>query len=180
MEQSNSLLLNEEALNLCADSKKPVFVYEWLRYLDRILPAAQKADIKTVQKKLIEQLTSRILAAPGPPTRELLAKCIAQIYSVGDTYSLFETINTCNDILKGRDDSPTHLPVKLAALRCLGAMYEALGRLVGRSYEESFHYMAKWLKNAESQGRAELLYTFAKMVKGLGIGASSIHKDLYK
>lgn len=34
-------------------------------------------------------------------------------------------------------------------MRCLGAMYEALGRLVGRSYEESFHHMAKWLKNAE-------------------------------
>ncbi|EFO17909.1 hypothetical protein LOAG_10587, partial [Loa loa] len=180
MEQSNSLLLNEEALKLCTDSRKPVFVYEWLRYLDRILPAAQKADIKSVQKKLIEQLTSRILAAPGPPTRELLAKCIAQVYSVGDTYSLFETINTCNDILKGRDDSPTHLPVKLAALRCLGAMYETLGRLVGRSYEESFHHMARWLKNAESQGRTELLYTFAKLVKGLGVGASSIHKDLYK
>ncbi|KAL3985776.1 hypothetical protein ACH3XW_40030 [Acanthocheilonema viteae] len=180
MEQSNSLLLNEEALNLCTDSRKPVFVYEWLRYLDRILPAAQKTDIKTVQKKLIEQLTSRVLTAPGPPTRELLAKCIAQIYSVGDTYSLFETINTCNDILKGRDDSPTHLSVKLAALQCLGAMYEALGRLVGRSYEESFHHMSRWLKNAESQGRAELLCTFAKMVKGLGVGASSIHKDLYK
>ncbi|VDN83942.1 unnamed protein product, partial [Brugia pahangi] len=160
--------------------KKPVFVYEWLRYLDRILPVTQKADIKSIQKKLIEQLTTRILAAPGPLIRELLAKCIAQVYSVGDTYSLFETINTCNDILKGRDDSPTHLPVKLAALHCLGAMYETLGRLVGRSYEESFHHMAKWLKNAESQGRAELLYTFAKMVKGLGIAASSIHKDLYK
>ncbi|VDN35769.1 unnamed protein product [Gongylonema pulchrum] len=144
IEQSNSLLLNEEALNLCADPKKPVFIYEWLRYLDRILPAAQK------------------------------------IYSVGDTYSLFETINFCNDILKGRDDSPTHLPVKLAALQCLGAMYETLGRLVGRSYEESFHLMIKWLKNAESQGRAELLHTFAKLVKGLGFGASSIHKDLYK
>ncbi|VIO98705.1 Uncharacterized protein BM_BM2175 [Brugia malayi] len=180
MEHSNSLLLNEEALSSCTDSKKPVFVYEWLRYLDRILPATQKADIKSVQKKLIEQLTTRILAAPGPLIRELLAKCIAQVYSVGDTYSLFETINTCNDILKGRDDSPTHLPVKLAALHCLGAMYETLGRLVGRSYEESFHHMAKWLKNAESQGRAELLYTFAKMVRGLGIAASSIHKDLYK
>lgn len=39
-----------------------------------------------------------------------------QIYSVGDTYSLFETINICNDILKGRDDSPAHLPVKLLVL----------------------------------------------------------------
>lgn len=45
-----------------------------------------------------------------------------------------------------------HYPIKKffrAALRCLGAMYETLGRLVGRSYEESFHQMARWLKNAE-------------------------------
>lgn len=44
MEQSNSLLLNDEALKQCPDAKKPIFVYEWLRYLDRILPAAQKVS----------------------------------------------------------------------------------------------------------------------------------------
>uniref|UniRef100_F1KQ33 HEAT repeat-containing protein 5B n=1 Tax=Ascaris suum TaxID=6253 RepID=F1KQ33_ASCSU len=180
MEQSNSLLLNENALKQCADPKKPVFIYEWLRYLDTILPVTQKADIKSVQKQLVEQLTSRILTGPGPSTRALLARCIAQIYSVGDTYSLFETINFCNDALKGRDDSPSQLPVKLAALACIGAMYESLGRLVGRSYEESYHHMSKWIKNAESQGRAELMVTFSKMVTGLGAAASSIHKDLYK
>lgn len=37
-----------------------------------------QADIKSVQKQLVEQLTSRVLAGPGPPTRVLLAKCIAQ------------------------------------------------------------------------------------------------------
>lgn len=36
-----------------------------------------------------------------------------------------------------------------AALACIGAMYESLGRLVGRSYEESYHHMSKWIKNAE-------------------------------
>lgn len=36
-----------------------------------------------------------------------------------------------------------------AVLRCFAAMYETLGRLVGRSYEETFHHMAKWIKNAE-------------------------------
>ncbi|VDK18613.1 unnamed protein product [Anisakis simplex] len=113
MEQSNSLLLNEDALKQCADPKKPVFIYEWLRYLDTILPVTQKADIKSVQKQLVDQLISRILTGPGPPTRVLLAKCIAQIYSIGDTYNLFETINFCNDVLKGRDDSPSQLPVKL-------------------------------------------------------------------
>ena len=36
-----------------------------------------------------------------------------------------------------------------AALACLGSMYESLGRLVGRSYEETFHHLAKWIRNAE-------------------------------
>lgn len=45
MEQSNSLLLNEEALKQCPDPTKPVFIYEWLRYLDRILPVTRKVKI---------------------------------------------------------------------------------------------------------------------------------------
>ncbi|MFH4979590.1 hypothetical protein AB6A40_006299 [Gnathostoma spinigerum] len=180
MEQSNSLLLNEEALGQCSDAKKPVFVYEWLRYIDRVLPVTQKSDIKSVQKQLIEQLTARIFTGPGPPTRTVLARCIAQVYITGETFSLFETINICNDALKSRDDSPSQLPIKLTALTCLGAMYENLGRLVGRSFEESFHVMSKWLKNAESKGRTELMNTFAKMISGLGAAASSIHKEMYK
>lgn len=44
MEQSNSLLLNEEALKQCPDPTKPVFIYEWLRYLDRILPVTRKVS----------------------------------------------------------------------------------------------------------------------------------------
>lgn len=39
---SHSLLLNEEAFKQIPDQKKPVFVFEWLRYLDRVLVAAQK------------------------------------------------------------------------------------------------------------------------------------------
>uniref|UniRef100_A0A914XTE3 HEAT repeat-containing protein 5B n=1 Tax=Plectus sambesii TaxID=2011161 RepID=A0A914XTE3_9BILA len=180
MEQSNSLLLNEKALDECPEAKKPVFVYEWLRYLDRILPATQKSDIRGCQQKLVQQLSDRILAGPGPPTRQLLAKCIATVYTVGDTYSLFQTINACNDALKGKDDSPSQLPAKLAAVACLGAMYESLGRMVGRSYEETTQLLVKWLKNAESQGRAEIMLTFAKMVYGLGNAGASIHKELYK
>ena len=48
MEQSNSLLLNEEALKQCSDQTKPIFIYEWLRYLDRILPVTQKVSLAKV------------------------------------------------------------------------------------------------------------------------------------
>lgn len=50
MEQSNSLLLNEEALRQCPDPTKSVFVYEWLRYLDRILSATKKVNLKHLVK----------------------------------------------------------------------------------------------------------------------------------
>lgn len=36
-----------------------------------------------------------------------------------------------------------------AAVACLGAMYEQLGRMVGRSYEETVQILIKSLKNAE-------------------------------
>ena len=72
-----------------------------------------QSDIKESQKKLIDQLTSQISERPGPPTRKLLARCLSTIFSVGDTYALFETINKCNDIVRNRDDSPSYLPTRL-------------------------------------------------------------------
>lgn len=66
------------------------------------------------------------------------------------------------------------------ALSVLGALYESIGRMVGRSYEEAFQLMIKWLKSAESNTRAEILSTLSKMIHGLGSGAYTIHKDLYK
>lgn len=42
MELAHSLLLNEDALSRISSSKKPVFIFEWLRFLDKVLVAAQK------------------------------------------------------------------------------------------------------------------------------------------
>lgn len=135
MESSHSLILNEEAFKKIEDHKKPVYVFEWLRYLDKVLIAAQKvnskqnlllifktiqyllnqfqSDVKACQKKLVEQLTTHIQGSPGPPTRKLLASCLSTLFSVGDTFLLFDTVNKCNDILKNKDDSPSFLPTKL-------------------------------------------------------------------
>lgn len=113
MELSHSLLLNEVALKQLPEHKRPVFVFEWLRFLDKVLVATQKADLKGCQKKLVEQLTTHIQGSPEPPTRKLIARCLATLFSVGDTSLLFETANKCNDILKNKDDSPSFLPTKL-------------------------------------------------------------------
>lgn len=42
MELSHSLTLNEEAFKQIPEHKKPVFVFEWLRFLDKVLVVAQK------------------------------------------------------------------------------------------------------------------------------------------
>lgn len=42
MELSHSLTLNEEALAQIPVAKRPVFIFEWLRFLDKVLVAAQK------------------------------------------------------------------------------------------------------------------------------------------
>ena len=39
--------------------------------------------------------------------------------------------------------------ISRAAVACIGGMYEKLGRMVGRSYEETINLLIKALKNAE-------------------------------
>ncbi|XP_037925116.1 HEAT repeat-containing protein 5B isoform X5 [Hermetia illucens] len=180
MELSHSLTLNEEALNQIPEQKRPVFVFEWLRFLDKVLVAAQKSDIKGCQKKLVEQLTQHIQGSPGPPTRKLIANCLATLFSVGDTFLLFDTVNTCNDILKNKDDSPSFLPTKLAAICVLGCMYEKLGRMMGRSYEETVQILLRSLRSAESQTRIEIMITLEKVCAGMGTAISNVHKDIFK
>ena len=42
MEMSSNLTLNEEALAKVPESKKALFVFEWLQFLQNVLVAAQK------------------------------------------------------------------------------------------------------------------------------------------
>lgn len=73
----------------------------------------EQVDVKEKQKKLVEQLTGLISSNPGPPTRKLLAKNLATLYSIGDTFTVFQTLDKCNDIIKNKDDTPAFLPTKL-------------------------------------------------------------------
>lgn len=59
-------------------------------------------------------------------------------------------------------------------------MYEKLGRLMGRSYEETVNHLLKSLKNAESQLRYEIYVTLRKIVLMMSTAASNLHKDIHK
>ena len=63
----------------------------------------------------------------------------------------------CNDLLKTRDDSLSSLSTRHSAIRVLGTMYEKLGRMTGRSFEETIGLLNKGWKNAESSSRTEIM-----------------------
>ncbi|XP_044741309.1 HEAT repeat-containing protein 5B isoform X2 [Chrysoperla carnea] len=180
MELSHSLTLNEDALKQIPEAKRPIFVFEWLRFLDKVLTAAQQSDIKDCQKKLVEQLMNRINEAPGPSTRKLIARCLATLFSVGDTFLLFDTVNKCNDILKNKNDSPSFQASRIAAICCVGYMYKKLGRMMGRSYEETVMILVRTLRGAESQTRVEIILTLEKVCAGMGNAINNVHKEIYK
>uniref|UniRef100_A0A671T7H5 HEAT repeat containing 5B n=1 Tax=Sinocyclocheilus anshuiensis TaxID=1608454 RepID=A0A671T7H5_9TELE len=142
--------------------------------------ARPQVDVKEKQKKLVEQLTGLISSSPGPPTRKLLAKNLAVLYSIGDTFTVFQTLDKCNDIIRSKDDTAAYLPTKLAAVACVGAFYERMGRMLGSSFPETINNLLKALKSAESQGRGEILLSLQKVLSGLGGAAASCHRDIYK
>ncbi|XP_048217876.1 HEAT repeat-containing protein 5A isoform X3 [Perognathus longimembris pacificus] len=180
MELSHNLLLNEEACNQLGDVQKAEFIFEWLRYLEKLLLATSRNDVREKQKTLVEQLLSLLNSSPGPPTRKLLAKNLAIIYSIGDTFSVYETIDKCNDLIRSKDDSPSFLPTKLAAVVCLGSLYKKLGRILGNTFADTVGNILKAMKSAESQGRYEIMLSLQNILNGLGAAATPCHRDVYK
>ncbi|XP_074886420.1 HEAT repeat-containing protein 5A isoform X2 [Buteo buteo] len=180
MELAHSLLLNEEVYNQLGEFQKAEFIFEWLQFLEKLLPVTSRADIRENQKKLVEQLTSLLNNSPGPPTRRLVAKNLAVLYSTGDTFSVYQTIDKCNELIRSKDDSPSYLPTKLAAVVCLGYLYKKLGRILGNSFTDTVGNVLKAMKNAESQGRYEIMLSLQNILNGLGAAAIPCHRDIYK
>ncbi|XP_075700503.1 HEAT repeat-containing protein 5A isoform X2 [Rhinoderma darwinii] len=163
-----------------AEPQRVLRILEWLRYLRMMLPVTSRAEVKQNQKQLVEQLTLIMMGSPGPPVRHLLAHNLAVVYSAGDTFSVYETIDRCNELIRSKDDSPSSLPNKLAAVACLGSLYQKLGRLLGSTCSDTVTNLLKVLRSAESQGRTEIMLSLDRIVAGLGSSASSCHRDIYK
>ncbi|OXA59612.1 HEAT repeat-containing protein 5B isoform X2 [Folsomia candida] len=180
MERAKFILLNEQALAQLSEIQRPIFILQWLRHVETVLSSISRVELKNFQKQLVEQLLQAIQNGPGSAARNIIARSMATLFIVGDTILLFDTVNKCNDLLKTKDDSPSSLAIKLAATACLGEMYEKLGRMMGRSYEETVQLLSKSFKNMESQSRIETMLTFEKICRGMDTAAASVHKEVYR
>ncbi|KAM9294002.1 HEAT repeat-containing protein 5A [Gastrophryne carolinensis] len=162
------------------EPQRCVRIVEWLQHLRMALPITSRAEVKHNQKQLVEQLTSVMMSTPGPPVRQLVAHNLAVMYSVGETFSVYETIDRCNEVIRSKDDSPSCLPNKLAAVACLGALYQKMGRLLGSTFSDTVANLLKVLRSAESQGRSEVMFSLERIIAGLGPTAASCHRDIFK
>ncbi|XP_041809707.1 HEAT repeat-containing protein 5A isoform X2 [Chelmon rostratus] len=180
MERAHSLLLNEEVCSQLAEPQRAEFIFEWLNHLKKLLPATDRADIKQNQRRLIDQLSGVLIGSPGPPTRWLLAHCLALLYRLGDPVPSSLLVERCNDIIRSKDDSPSSLPTRLAAVSCVGALFEQLGRMLVGSFKDTLANLLKAMKSAESQGRYEIMLSLEKILRGLGVSAVPCHRDVYK
>ncbi|KAM4625645.1 HEAT repeat-containing protein 5A [Polymixia lowei] len=180
MERAHSLLLEEEVCSQLGEHQRAEFIFEWLSYLKKLLPATDRADIKQNQRRLLDQLMGVLTGSPGPPTRWLLAHCLGLLCRLGDPVSSSLLVERCNDIIRNKDDSPSGLPTRLAAIACLGSLYEQLGRMLVHSFKDTLTNLLKAMKNAESQGRYEIMLSVEMILRGLGVSAMPSHRDVYK
>lgn len=141
-----SILFNDVEYEGLSEFRKPIFVYDWLCNLEKKLCAENKQVIKECQEDLIQQLLSNLTRAPGRPTHQLIGRCLANLFTVGDSLLLYTAVNTCNGLLKSRDDGPSSISTRLAALSCLGSIYEHLGHMIGRFFEDTVFIMVKLIK----------------------------------
>nr|XP_046269809.1 HEAT repeat-containing protein 5A isoform X2 [Scatophagus argus] len=180
MERAHSLLLNEEACSQLGEHQRAEFIFEWLNHLKKLLPVTDRADIRQNQRRLTDQLSAVLIGSPGPPSRWLLAHCLALLFRVGDPVPSSLLVERCNDIIRSKDDSPSGLPTRLAAIACLGALFEQLGRILVGSFKDTLANLLKAMKSAESQGRYEIMLSLEKILQGLGVSAVPGHRDVYK
>lgn len=176
------LVFNDEAYKKLPEKKKSLYVYEWLCYLDRCLPETRTQQIKEIQQKLVDQLVGQFFTLyPGPQIRCLLAKNITTLYNIGNVMSLHDTLEKCHNILKSKEDTQMLQFSRLCALNVISAIYERLGRIVGRSYEETIQILLKLLKQSslELNFKIEIIKTIQSLIIGLNSAVQILYKDLH-
>ena len=100
--------------------------------------------MKKNQQTLVIQLHKLLTKSLPPSLRSLLSSSYVSLYYAGDSSSLFETINKCNDVVKSKDETTANkmcvnyieyylwllIYSHRTALQCIGDLYRQHGRMV--------------------------------------------------
>ena len=177
MSIENGLFMDKEAYNqLQSKLEQELFIFQWLTTLEKTVRDFPKAEFKQFQSKLTLELQELLKSDHGPPVRRLLGNAFVAVYSVGDTYSMYDTITVCLDLIKGKADNTT----MLGCIEILGHLYEKLGRSAGGVFPDALQALVKSIKSSDASIRKSSIYSMEQMIIGLETSASYGYKDLSK
>lgn len=177
MSNDLGLLIDREAYDkLTTKLEKELFIFQWLTGLEKTVLSYPKAEFKPHQSKLTLELQEILRSEHGPPVRRLLGNAFVAVYSVGDTYSMYDTITVCLDLIKIKSDNST----MLGCIELLGHLYEKLGRSAGGVFPDALQALVKSIKSSDSSIKKASVYSMDQMITGLETSASYGYKDLSK
>lgn len=188
---AHTLVLSDTVYKqLATNKKRPFYLHEWLLFLEQNLPTISKPELKSKQAAILAQLHGLFNIFPGPPNRQLIAKNIATLYSLGDCLGVYQTVDKCNELLRSKEhETQLQQMAKLCALNVIGALYEKLGRSVSgintasnnnSGDDNTVQIMIKYMKSADSLVRIEIVQTFEKMLPALASSSQHQHSPAYK
>ncbi|OCH91331.1 clathrin-coated vesicle protein [Obba rivulosa] len=111
-----------------------IYLFQWLSTMEKAVKEAKVEDVKSGQAEL-ETILVKIITAtepypsPGRPIRNLVAKCLTEIYTRGETRTLFDTLQAFLKIA-GDAKVPHKDTSRIAAMSCIADLMGVFGSQV--------------------------------------------------
>lgn len=148
------------------------YTADLVRFVDTLDGDGASAH-QTHFKKKIFQIINLGHPTPTRVIRQNIARSLAVIFQKGNRKLLFETINELSTLVTGGSKSEKDGYIRLAAIHCLGAVYEAAGDSAINLSTLVCVTLLKSLKAAAAHAgvRSNIFYALGRLYAGIGNGA---------
>ncbi|KAF9444651.1 clathrin-coated vesicle protein [Macrolepiota fuliginosa MF-IS2] len=170
-----------------AGDNKEVYLFQWLPSVVKYIRESQISDLKTKQAD-IEKALIKIIASPEPyPTpgraiRNFVGKCFLELYTRGETRTMFDTLQAFMKIVGDFKAPVDRDGSKIAALSCVGDIMGAFGANVMSFMAEISVVTLKTAKSSSSTLlRYQALVTLKKAISTAKRAVTdATGKDIFK
>ena len=180
MELAHSLTFNENAHKSMPTSTRDLFLFEWLKFLGKVLPGLDKKELKQCQERLEKQLLALISVPQSCAIQKSLGEIVAVLFNVGETFGLYAFIESCNERLRVKDDTTNNVKIKICVINVFFGMYATLGRMMGNTFADTIQMLLRNTKSNDSDLRSCSLQCLGTIMSSLGAMCTSYHRDVYK
>eukprot|EP00043_Microstomoeca_roanoka_P025463 m.8800 g.8800 ORF g.8800 m.8800 type:complete len:1905 (-) comp5537_c0_seq1:250-5964(-) len=172
--------LTSEQRHAAERGDRPLEIIQWLQMLSDSLHSAQKDQIKSGQKQVLEILVFLLSTPYGKPVRDQVAMAFGSLFDTAGTAQLSATIAEFHRILKSKEDGAASMQAKLGCVSTLGRLHQRLGGMMSPFVQESVVAILRIGKALGVDGRIEMLSALQLIVGHTGAMVGPAMKDIYK